>query len=137
MKEGIRDLVLFNAGKSKDYIFSRNNYLFISPPLILYGSYINRVHQHRHLGLWISSNLDWKKQINATILKANGKLVVLRSVKFVDRATLDLVYKLTIRSVLEYGMIVYFHPLTHIQLTKLSRVQYRPVWPNLARFRQV
>ena len=98
--------VLFNAGKSKDYIFSRNKYIFNSPPLKLDGSFINRVHQHLHLGIWLSSTLDWEKQIQATILKANGKLSVLRSVKFLDRATLDLLYKLTIRSVLEYGMIV-------------------------------
>ena len=66
--------VLFNAGKSKDLIFSRNKYLFNSPPLKLDGSFINRVHQHRHLGIWLSSTLDWEKQIQATILKANGKL---------------------------------------------------------------
>ena len=117
--------VLFNAGKSKDLIFSRNKYLFNSPPLKLDGSFINRVHQHRHLGIWLSSTLDWDKQIQATILKANGKLSVLRSVKFLDRATLDLLYKLTIRSVLEYGMIVYFHSLTQTQIARLSRVQYR------------
>ena len=58
-------------------------------------------------------------------MKANGKLTVLRSVKFLDRATLDLLYKLTIRSVLEYGMIVYFHSLTQMQQASLSRVQYR------------
>ena len=117
--------VLFNAAKSKDLIFSRNKYLFNSPPLILDDCFINRVHQHRHLGLWLSSTLDWDKQIHATLLKANGKLAVLRSVKFLDRATLDLLYKLTIRSVLEYGMIVYFHSLTQTQLARLSRVQYR------------
>ena len=58
-------------------------------------------------------------------MKANGKLAVLRSVKFLDRATLDLLYKLTIRSVLEYGLIVYFHSLTQTQQASLSRVQYR------------
>ena len=46
--------VLFNASKSKDLIFSRNKYLFNSPPLKLDGSFINRVHQHRHLGIWLS-----------------------------------------------------------------------------------
>ena len=117
--------VLFNASKSKDLIFSRNKYLFNSPPLKFDGSFINRVHQHRHLGIWLSSTLDWDKQIQATILKANGKLSVLRSVKFLDRATLDLLYKLTIRSVLEYGMIVYFHSLTQTQLARLAGVKYR------------
>ena len=58
-------------------------------------------------------------------LKANGKLALLRSVKFLDRATLDLLYKLTIRSVLEYGIVVYYHSLTLTQKARLAQVQYR------------
>ena len=69
--------VIFNAGKSKDLIFSKNKYLFNSPPLLLNDKYISRVHQHRHLGLWLSANLDWEKQIQTCCLKANGKLAVL------------------------------------------------------------
>ena len=57
--------------------------------------------------------------------KANGKLAVLRSVKFLDRATLDLLYKLTIRSVLEYCIVVYYHSLTEVQKFRLAQVQYR------------
>ena len=85
-----------------------------SKKIIQQKVYITRVHQHCHLGL--SSTLGWDKQISTTVLKANGKLAVLRSVKFLARATLDLLYKLTVRSVLEYGMIVYFHSLTQVQL---------------------
>ena len=117
--------VIFNAGKSKDLIFSQNKYLFNSPPLILDGKFISRVHQHKHLGLWFSSNLDWEKQVQNCCLKANGKLAVLRSVKFLDRATLDLLYKLTIRSVLEYCIVVYYHSLTEVQKFRLAQVQYR------------
>ena len=84
--------------KSKDLIFSKNKYLFNSPPLLPNDKYISRVHEHRHLGLWLSENLDWEKQIQSCCLKANGKLAVLQSVKFLDRTTLDLLYKLTIRS---------------------------------------
>ena len=50
---------------------------------------------------------------------------MLRSVKFLDRATLDLLYKLTIRSVLEYGLVVYYNSLTQKQQLRLSQVQYR------------
>ena len=58
-------------------------------------------------------------------MRANGKLAVLRSVKFLDRATLDLLYKITIRSVIEYGMIIFYHNLTQCQKKRLSQVQYR------------
>ena len=117
--------VIFNAGKSKDLIFSKSKYLFNSPPLLLNDKFITRVHQHRRLGLWLSSNLDWEKQVQVTCLKANGKLAVLRSVKFLDRATLDLLYKLTNRSVLEYGLVIYYNSLTQNQQLRLSQVQYR------------
>ena len=117
--------VIFNAGKSKDLIFSQNKYLLNSPPLILDGKFISRVHQHKHLGLWFSSNLDWEKQVQMACLKANGKLAVLHSVKFLDRATLDLLYKLTTISVLEYGIVVYYHSLTLAQISRMAQVQYR------------
>ena len=117
--------VLFNASKSKDLIFSNNKPIFNSPPLILDNDFISRTHEHKHLGLWLSSSLDWQKQVQEACLKANGKLAVLRSVKFLDRATLDLLYKLTVRSVLEYGMITYYHCLKSTQVKKLSQVQYR------------
>ena len=117
--------VQFNATKSKEIIFSTNKALFNSPPLIFNNDFISRTHEHKHLGLWLTSNLDWQKQVHEACLKANGKLAVLRSVKFLDRATLDLLYKLTVRSVLEYGMIVYYHSLRPAQIKQLSQVQYR------------
>ena len=55
----------------------------------------------------------------------NGKLAVLRSCKFLDRSTLDMLYKITIRSVIKYGLVVYFHSLTQCQKRRLSQVQYR------------
>ena len=72
--------VTFNAGKSKDMIFS-NKYLNNSPPLILNDNIIDRVNTHRHLGVYLTSNLDWSMQINDVCLRANRKLSVLRSVK--------------------------------------------------------
>ena len=117
--------VLFNASKSKDLIFTQKKFLFNSPPLILNDSFITRVHQHRHLGIWLSSKLDWEKQITTAVLKANGKLAVLRSVKFLDRATLDLLYKVCVRSTIEYGLVLYWHTLKPTQKAQISRIQYR------------
>ena len=114
----------FNPGKTKDLIFS-NKCLFNSPPLIFNGVVVDRVSQHKHLGIWLSSNLDFKKQVHETCIRANGKLAVLRSVKGLSRATLDLLYKLTVRSVIDYGLIVYFHSLRQTEVARLTQVQYR------------
>ena len=98
--------VTFNSGKSKDLIFSKkclNN----SPPLILNNQLIDRVNTHKHLGVYLKSNLDWSKQIHETCLRANGKLSVLRNIKCLNRKTLDLLYKVIVRSIMDYAMAIY------------------------------
>ena len=53
----------FNAGKTKDVIFSKK-VLNNSPPLLFDETLINRVNTHRHLEVYFTSNLDWSLQIN-------------------------------------------------------------------------
>ena len=70
--------VSFNPKKSKDMIFSNKN-LNNSPPLLLNNTYIDRVNTHKHLVIYLTSNLNWSIHIHEVCLKA--KLAVLRSVK--------------------------------------------------------
>ena len=70
--------VTFNPGKSKDMIFSNKKFLQNSPPLRFNGSFVSRVHEHRHLGIWLSSSLSWSRQIHEVCLRANSKLAILR-----------------------------------------------------------
>ena len=116
--------VTFNAKKSKDIIFS-NKYLNNSPPLIFNDTYIDRVNTHKHLGLYLTSSLDWSVQVKEVCLKANRKLSVLRSVKSLSRQTLDLLYKLTVRSVVDYALPVYYKLLKQTDLARLENLQYR------------
>ena len=116
--------VTFNAGKSRDLIFS-NKVLNNSPPLMFNGNVIDRVNTHRHLGVFLSSNLDWGHQINDVCLKASRKLSVLRNVKFLKRNTLDMLYKITVRSVIDYALPVYGNNLKLTELGRLDRLQYK------------
>ena len=116
--------VSFNPQKSKDLIFSSKQ-IQNSPPLVLNGSFVTRVTQHKHLGVWLSSSLCFSKHVHETCLRANGKLAVLRSVKFLSRSTLDLLYKLTVRSVIDYGLVIYFKNLKATDISKLNKIQYR------------
>ena len=58
-------------------------------------------------------------------LKANNKLSVLRSVKLLSRKTLDLLYKLTVRSIIDYGLPVYHKNLKQTDIARLENLQYR------------
>ena len=116
--------VKFNVIKTKNMIFS-NKFLNNSPPLIFNDCYIDLVNFHKHLGLYLSSTLDWSKQISEVCLKANRKLSVLRSVKLLSRQTLDILYKLTVRSVIDYALPVYCTTLKQTDLARLDNIQYR------------
>ena len=80
---------------------------------------------HKHLGVYLSSSLDWSKQIDNVCLKANRKLSVLRSVKLLSRQTLDILYKITVRSVVDYALPVYCSTLRQTELSRLENLQYR------------
>ena len=116
--------VTFNPNKSKDMIFS-SKYLNNSPPLILNNSFIERVNIHKHLGVFLNSNLEWTKQIHQTCLRANQKLAVLRRIKFLDRKSLDLLYKVIIRSIIDYALPIYANTLKMDEIARLERIQYQ------------
>ena len=116
--------VTFNAKKSKDLIFSKkclNN----SPALQFDGLFIDRVNEHKHLGLILTSSLDFNAQVNNICLRANRKLSVLRSVNILNRKTLDVLYKLTVRSVIDYALPVFYKSLTQTQISRLENTQYK------------
>ena len=89
----------------EEKIFVNNILLFDkylnNSTLILNNNFIDRVNLHIHLGVYLSSSLNWSEQIKEVCLKANRKLSVLRSIKLLSRQTLDLLYKITVRSVID------------------------------------
>ena len=100
--------VTFAADKTKQIIFSKKT-IANSPLLLLKNEEIKRVKQHKHLGLFLSENLDWSAQIHYVCMRANRKLAVLRKVKMLSRHTLDILYKITVRSIIDYALPVYYH----------------------------
>ena len=116
--------VTFNPTKTKDIIFC-NKAIPESAPLVFNNTNIHRVHTHRHLGIILTSNLDWAKQVSSVCLKANRKLNILRSIKYLNRKTLDVLYKLIVRSVIDYGLPIYYNNLRQTEMRRLSQLQYR------------
>ena len=99
--------VNFNPKKTKDMIFS-NKDLGISPPVLFDGVPIERVKEHKHLGIYLTSDLSWSRHVQYISKRANSKLAVLRSIKYLSRPVLDILYKQQIRSIIDYGMAVYY-----------------------------
>ena len=57
-------------------------------------------------------------------LKASRKLSVLRRVKNLQRGTLDMLYKTTLRSVIDFGLFIYYNSLSQTDITKINKIQY-------------
>ena len=58
-------------------------------------------------------------------LMFNSSIFQNMSVKHLHRNTLDLLYKLTVRSVIDYGIIVYGSTLKASDLARLEQLQYK------------
>ena len=69
--------------------------------------------------------LSWQTQIHELCVRANAKLAVLRSVKYLSRSTLDILYKLQIRSLIDYGLVIYYHQLKQTEVARLDQIQYK------------
>ena len=115
--------VTFNAEKSKQIIFSRT-IISNPPPLYLNTEQIDRVMSHKHLGVYLTHNLDWSTQVHHVCLQANRKLAILRKVKMLNRHTLDVLYKVTVRSIIDYGLPLYYTSLKITDKARLDKIQY-------------
>ncbi len=63
---------------------------------------------HKHLGLWLSHNLQWKKHIKESANKARQRLGCLSRYKYkLDRKSIEQCYITFIRPLLEYGNVLF------------------------------
>ena len=116
--------VEFNAGKSKDMIFSKEqpNQNF---PLLFQNAIIERVSKHKHLGVTLTSSLSWDMHVTNIIKQVNMKLSMIYKVRELNRKTLDIMYKMHVRSCIDYCLPVYGPSLSNTQVNKLDQLQYR------------
>ena len=73
----------------------------------------------------MTSDFSFDAHLHYVCLRANGKLAVLRSVKGLQRKTLDILYKITVRSVIDYALTVYYGTLSEAGKNRLTQIQYR------------
>jgi hypothetical protein len=115
--------VQFNPSKTKHMVYS--NKITASPQISFNNSNVDRVFEHKHLGIWLTPTLCWSRHVQHICSKANSKLAILRSVKYLSRSVLDILYKQQIRSVIDYGLLIFYTTLKQADIVKLNRIQYR------------
>ena len=106
-------------------IFTCNTYIMPSHPFIMNLTVIERKHLHKHLGVFLTSDLTWDKQIAYITKKVNLKLSIMWQVKELSRHCLDVLCKLHVRSSIDYAITVFGPCLNLVQIKKLDNLLYR------------
>ena len=86
---------------------------------------VERKSEIRHLGVWLSENMSWDKNISEICKKAYARIRMLTKLKYVGTSQQDLVllYCLHIRSITEYCSTAFHSSLTTKQTNKLEAIQ--------------
>ena len=109
----------FNA--SKCYILSINQKS--SHYYQLNNTFLQEVEDNPYLGLTISNDLSWSKQIDKTAKKASSSLgFIRRNLSRCPKETRLQAYLSLVRSLLEYGAVIW-DPSSKQEIKKLERIQ--------------
>jgi hypothetical protein len=110
----------------------KSNYMVLSnckekfaTRLTLNSKKLDRVKEICHLGLWITEDLKWEKQVSETCKRTYSRIKMISKLKYVGVPTEDLIqiYSMFIRSIAEYCTTVFHSSLTQKLSNKLESIQ--------------
>ncbi|XP_053404826.1 uncharacterized protein LOC128558706 [Mercenaria mercenaria] len=115
-------LVNFNPSKTEVMFFSFRD--IAQPSLTFDNTPLNFVDDHKHLGLTISHDCSWHTHIINITSSASKVLSSMRMLKFkVKRSTLNNIYILYLRPLLEYASVVW-DSCTQYEKDTIEKLQY-------------
>ena len=114
------NLMQINEAKCNYMIISRSETSFATR-LDINHIRLEQTPVTKMLGVWISDDLSWNKNCKEISRKAYSRLSMLTKLKYVEDL-LD-VYKLFIRSCIEYCSVAFHSTLTLEQSAKLKQIQ--------------
>ena len=118
-----RWLVQVNIDKTKAMLLSRYANVKLPSPIMFNNSIVQVVDEHKHLGIILSKNMSWNPHIEFIVSKAQSCVDSFKSLKYkLDRKSLDILYNSRIRSILDYGCILYDN-CTIAEAEKLENIQ--------------
>ena len=121
-------LVSFNPTKTEAMLFSRKLNRPQHPPIFMQNHQITEVDSNKHLGLYLSNDCAWYKHINYITEKAWTRINIMRRLKFkLDRKSLEQIYLVFIRPLLEYGDIIW-HNCLQSEKQELEKIQIEAAW---------
>ena len=120
-----KNLMKMNAKKTKIQIFNFSKKYQFTTNIQLQNESLEIVNHKRILGVHLTSDLKWDKQVDTLIKRANMRMRWLHSAtKFTeDRQILKQIYTIYVRSILENAATVWHSSLTQSNVESLERCQ--------------
>ena len=105
-------------------VFTRTKSDFVTR-LNINGVKLDETKEVKLLGVWVTENMSWDSNTSELCRKAYSRMSMLTKLRYAGVKTEDLldVYKLFIRSLLEYCCVVWHSRLNHDASADLERVQ--------------
>ena len=118
-------MMKMNAKKTKIQIFNFSKKYQFTTNIQLQNESLEIVNHKRILGVHLTSDLKWDKQVDTLIKRANMRMRWLHSAtKFTeDRKILKQIYTIYVRSILENAATVWHSSLTQSNVESLERCQ--------------
>ncbi len=122
-----RNNMKLNSTKTKEMTITFKKNPVPTPPLIYNNNIIERVHEFKLLGIWISDTLSWRHHVNQIHAKSSQRLYFMRQLRRCGLSCHDMVkfYRTIIRPILEYACPVWNHGLTSGESNTLEQIQRR------------
>ena len=121
--------MLFNPDPCKpaqEVVFSRKKKTQSHPAISLNNIHVERTSYQKHLGLLLDEKLNFKQHVDSAILKINKGISVIKELRHsLPRKSLLTIYKAFLRSLVDYGDIIYDQPQNESFCKKIESVQYR------------
>ena len=119
------NMMKMNAKKTKIQIFNFSKKYQFTTSIKLQNQALEIVDEKRILGVYLTSNLKWDKQVDVLIKSANMRMRWLHAAKKFtdDRKILKQIYTIYIRSILENAAAVWHSGLTQNNIDDLERLQ--------------
>ena len=121
--------MLFNPDPKKpaqEVLFSRKSQIQNHPTLSLNNIQVERSTDHKHLGVILDEKLNFKEHSNTAISKVNKGISLIKKLRHtLPRKSLLTIYKAFLRTLIDYGDIIYDQPHNESFYEKLESVQYK------------
>ena len=121
--------MLFNPDPKKpaqEVLFSRKKQVQIHPTISLNNVEVERVPFQKHLGFILDEKLSFNQHIDNAISKINTGISVIKKLRYsLTRNSLITIYKAFLRSLIDYGDLIYDQPQNESFCEKIESVQYK------------